>query len=355
MPALTSAFEAPFQRAKLSRYDARRALGATMRRRKFLGVLGSAVAWPVAALAQQSKRIAILMLGAEEDSEWRARVTAFQAELARRGWTVGRNVSLDIRWRVADPERAKAEAVDALRLHPDVLLANSVSAARAAQQATQTVPVVFTAVSEPIGLGLVASLARPAGNITGFSNLEPSVGSKWLELLKEVAPGTKRVTFMFNPSSTRIAPQFYQAIEAAAPKFAVETSSSEVRDRAQIETALTTLGGQSNGGLICPPDTFLAFHHKFVADLTTQFRVPSIYPFKYYAADGGLMTYGPDQIDQFKQAAGYVDRILRGEKPGDLPVQQPSKFELVLNLRTARAIGIEVPLQLQQRADEVIE
>ncbi|MFZ1088138.1 MAG: ABC transporter substrate-binding protein [Xanthobacteraceae bacterium] len=212
-----------------------------------------------------------------------------------------------------------------------------------------------SAVSEPVAQGFIASLAHPGGNITGFTNLEPSLGGKWLELLKEIAPNVTHVAFMFNPASSPVTPQFYRSVEAAAPKFAVETVIAPVHEPAEIEAVLTRLGREPGGGLILPPDTFLSFHYKLIANLTARHRLPSINPFGYYAAAGGLLAYGPNIPDEFRRAAEYVDRIFRAEKPGDLPVQQPIKFELVINLKIAKAIGLNVPQTLLVAADEVIE
>jgi ABC-type uncharacterized transport system substrate-binding protein len=264
-------------------------------------------------------------------------------------------VQIDYRWGVSGPERAQAAIGELLTLAPDLILSHSVSATRAAQQATRTVPIVFTAVSEPMALGFVASLARPGGNITGFSNLEPSVGGKWLELLKEIAPHTNRVAIMFNPSSTGIAAQFVRAARSAAPTFAIDIVEAKIRLASDIEPVLAKLKDHSGTALLVLPDTFLAFHYKLIVELAARYSLPAIYAFRYYAAAGGLVSYGPDISDQFRRAASYVDRILRGEKAGELPVQQPVKFEFVINLKSARALGLSIPLHLQQIADEVIE
>ena len=330
-----------------------------MKRREFITLLGgAAAAWPLAARAQQPdrvRRIGVLMVLAESDSQSQRRITAFQEGLEKLGWTVGRNLAIDYRWGVSDPEAARATTSELLSLAPDLILANAISALRGAQQATHTVPIVFTGVSEPVAQGFVASLARPGGNTTGFTNLEPSVGGKWVELLKDIAPRVTRVAVMFNPASTSIAAQFVDSVEEAAVKFGLETVEARVHAFAEIEAVLTRLGSAPGVGLILPPDTFTGFHHKAIVELAARYRLPAIYPFGYFAAAGGLVSYGPDVTDQFRRAATYVDRIFRGEMPGDLPVQQPTKFEFVINLRAAKALGLTVPDKLVVAADEVIE
>jgi putative ABC transport system substrate-binding protein len=278
----------------------------------------------------------------------------FQQGLSNLGWTVGSNLAIDYRWGVSSDERAQAAAAQLLSFAPDLILANAVSAARAAQQATRTVPIVFTGVSEPVALGLVASLARPGGNTTGFTNLAPSVSGKWMELLKEIAPGVARVALIFNPASPSSA-QFMPPAQAAGAKLGLETAEVHVHDAAEIETMLAGLGREPGVGLIFLPDTFTGFHRQLIVDLAARYRLPAIFPFGFFAAAGGLLSYGPDVTDQFRRSVTYVDRILRGETPGDLPVQQPTKFELVINLKAVKALGLEVPAMLLARADAVIE
>jgi putative ABC transport system substrate-binding protein len=330
-----------------------------MRRRDFITLLGgAAVAWPLTTHAQQAervRRIGVLIVLSENDSQSQGRITAFQQGLEKLGWTVGRNLAIDYRWGVSDPERARAATAELLSLAPDLILANALSAARGAQQATRTVPIVFTGVSEPVAQGLVASLARPGGNTTGFTNLEPSVGGKWLELLKEIAPRVTRVAVIFNPASASIAAQFVRSVESAGVKLGLETVEARVHELAEIEAVVTRLGREPGVGLIFPPDTFTGFHHKLIVELAARYRLPAIYPFQYFAAAGGLVSYGSDVTDQFRRAASYVDRIFRGEKPADLPVQQPTKFEFVINLKTAASLGLSVPQTLLVAADEVIE
>jgi putative ABC transport system substrate-binding protein len=338
-----------------------------MRRRRFLTLVGgAAAAWPMAARAQQSERIrliGVLMGGAETDLESPARVKAFEETLARLGWMVGRNLRIEYRWTKADVERTRAQSVELLRMAPDVVLADGGTRAIALLRASRTVPIVFVFAGDPVLLGMVQSYSRPGGNATGFSTYEPTIGPKFLQLLKEMVPQLKRVAIMFDPatsSTSLIAAPGYsqsmaQAIEAAAPQFAVEVIPGQIRDVAAIELLVTKLGGEPGTGLVVLPDSYTTVHRKLILDLLARHRLPAIYGFRYFAADGGLIAYGVDAIDPFRQAAGYVDRILKGEKPADLPVQAPTKYELVINLKTAKALGLEVPPTLLARADEVIE
>jgi ABC-type uncharacterized transport system substrate-binding protein len=327
-------------------------------RRSFITLLGGAVAWPLAARAQQGERVrrigVLITLGAD-DPEAQRRAMALEQGLEKLGWTIGRNLHVDYRWGASDNERARAGAAELLKLAPELILANSPPAVRAVQQTAAPIPIVFVGVSEPVRLGLVSSLARPGGNTTGFTNLKPSLGDKWLELLREIAPGVKRVAFMFDPTLTPITPLFFRSVESAAPKLAVESVLAHVQSVVEIEAAMSKLGREPGGGLIVPPNAFTAANHRQIVALALQNRLPSIFAFQYFAAAGGLISYGPDLVDQFRRAASYVDRILRGEPPGDLPVEQPSKFELVINLKTAKTLGLDVPPTLLARADEVIE
>jgi putative ABC transport system substrate-binding protein len=331
-----------------------------MRRREFIAFLGSSLAgWPLAARVRQGermRRVAVLMVSAENDPQSRGRVIAFEQGLERLGWTIGRNLQIDYRWGISDDEHATAAAADLLKLAPDLILASAPPALRAAQQATRALPIVFTAISEPVASGFVASLARPGGNTTGFSSLEPTLGAKWLELLKEIAPRVSRVAVMRNPaSSPTFASQFVRSAETAAAKLAVESVEAPVHEPADIDAAITKFAGEPGGGLIVLPDAFLSIHQRRIVELAFRDRLPAIYPFRYFAAAGGLVSYGPDVAAQFAAAAAYVDRIFRGAKPADLPIQQPTKFELAINLKTAKALGLEVPPSLLVRADEVIE
>jgi putative ABC transport system substrate-binding protein len=284
----------------------------------------------------------------------RDRAEVFEQSLAKLGWTVGRNLAIDYRWAVSDLGKARLAVGQIMRLTPSVILANGGPALTAAQQATSTVPIVFIGVSEPVEHGFVASLSHPGGNTTGFANLEATIAGKWLELFREIVPGTTRISIMFNPASS-FAEQFFRAAEAASQRLAIEVVALRVRSAAEIDATVGTLSRESNAGLLLPPDGFTTAYHREIIDLTTSRHLPAMAGVKPFAAQGGLMSYGRDVLDTYRRAAGYIDRILRGEKPADLPVQNPIKFELVINLKTAKALGLNVPDSLFARADEVIE
>jgi putative ABC transport system substrate-binding protein len=325
-------------------------------RREVITLLGgAAAAWPHKARAQREgvRWIGVLLIW-NDDHLGRRLTTLFEQTLGELGWTVGRNLAIDYRWGVTDLEKARPAVAQILRLSPEVIVTNGGPALTAAQQAASAVPIVFTAVSEPVERGFVASLANPGGNTTGFTNLETSMGGKWLELLKEIAPQVTRFVAMFNPASS-FAVRFFGSTEAAAAKLAVEVSAFHVRDAAEIEAALTTLGRETDVALMLPPDGFTPAHRKQILDLAARYRLPLIAQNRPFVIDGGLMCYGPDPFDAFRHAASYVHRILRGEKPRDLPVQNPGKFELIINRNTANALGLDVPPTLLARADEVIE
>jgi putative tryptophan/tyrosine transport system substrate-binding protein len=266
----------------------------------------------------------------------------------------GRNIRIDYRWADGDPDRIRAYAAEIVGLGPDVILCASTPVLAAVRKETQTIPIVFTGVSDPVGVGFVASLARPGGNLTGFANFEPEMGGKWLQELKEVAPSVNRVAFILNRQNASWA-SLFRAIEAVAPTFGVTASAVDVRAATEIERAITAFGGQSNGGLIVQPDGITSAHRQLIIDLAAKHALPAVYPFRFFVTDGGLMAYGINIVDQFRRAASYIDRILRGAKPADLPVQAPTKFELVINLKTARALGLNIPESFLVRADEVIE
>jgi putative ABC transport system substrate-binding protein len=334
--------------------------GANMRRREFIAGLGGAgvIARPAGIYAQssQAKRIGVLILYSQSDPQSQRCVTAFENGMKELGWLVGRNLQIDYRFGISSPALAQAGASALLNPPPDLILAHGTSAVQAAQQATHTIPIIFTGVSEPASLGVVAGIARPGGNTTGFSNLEPSVGGKWFELLIEVAPVVKRVAVLFNPVSAPVAgPLFYNSIETAAQKHLVETVMAPVRDAAEIEAVVTRQGNQLGGGMIALPDPFLSSHNKQITALAAANRLPTTYPFGFYVVAGGLISYGPDIPDEFRRAAAYADRIFKGERAGNLPVQQPIKFNLAINLKTAHALGITISPALLARADEVIE
>ena len=327
-----------------------------VRRREFIFTLGgAAAAWPLAAHAQQGERmqrIGVLMNLAADDAEGQGRVAAFLQGLQQLGWTDGRNVRIDYRWAAGDAGRFHRYAEELLALAPDVILASATPSVQALQQATRTVPIVFAQVSDPVGLGLVASLARPGGNITGFTPSEFGFGAKWLELLKEIAPRVTRVAVL---RDLTIGPAYLSAIQTVAPSFNVELSVVGVRDASEIERSVTAFARSSNGGLIVTASTSALVYRNLITMLAARHGLPAVYAFRYMVTAGGLISYGPDPIDLFRHAAGYIDRILKGEKPADLPVQGPTRYELAINLKTAKALGLEIPPTLLARADEVIE
>ncbi len=328
-----------------------------MRRREFITLLGGAAAtWPLPVRAQQPggvRRIGVLMHLVADDLEGQARFTAFMQALAQLGWTDGRNVRIDTLWGANDADRRRY-AGELVALVPDVILASATPATLALQQATRTMPIVFANVADPVGAGIVESLARPGGNVTGFALFEYSLSVKWLELLKEIAPRVTRAAVIRDAANPAAIGQF-GVIQSAAPSFGVELSPVVARDSGDIERAVTALARSPNSGLIVLGSALGAFQSDLIVMLAAQHRLPAVYPFRYFVIGGGLISYGPNSIDQYRQAAGYVDRILKGEKPADLPVQAPTKYELVINLKTAKALGLEIPPMLLARADEVIE
>ena len=328
-----------------------------VKRREFITLLGgAAAAWPLAARAQQPermRRIGVLITFPANDLEGRTRLTAFSQALQQLGWTDGRNVRIDTRWGTlnADVHKLAAELVE---FAPDVILTSSSVATAAMLQATRTIPIVFTIVADPVGAGYVDNLARPGGNATGFTIYEYSMSGKWLELLKAIAPGLTRAMVLRDPAVAS-GPGQFAAIQAVAPSLGVELRPVDVRDAGEVERAITAFGQNANSGLIVTGSTGAAVHRELIFALAARQRLPAIYNSRFWTAAGGLMSYGPDFLDQFRRAAGYVDRILKGEKPADLPVQAPTKYELVINLKTAKALGLEMPPSLLARADEVIE
>ena len=327
--------------------------------REFITLIGGAAAvWPLAARAQQPpdrvRRIGVLMNLAADDPVSQARMNAFVQALQQSGWTDGVNVRIDTRWAAADPERFRRYATELVALAPDVILAYTSPSVAAVQQASHAVPIVFANVTDPVGQGFVESLARPGGNTTGFSVYEYGIGPKWLELLKEVAPGVQRVAVL-RDAALVAGGGLLGAIQGVAPSFGVEVSPLGVRDASEIERGITGFADRSNGGLIVLASPLTAFHREPIIALAAKHRLPAVYPFRYFVGAGGLVSYGADATDLYRRAAGYVDRILKGEKPADLPVQAPTKYELVINLKTAKALGIDVPPTLLARADEVIE
>ena len=327
-----------------------------MRRREFLGVLGGSAAWPLVARAQQPDRMrrigAFVSLGAG-DAEGRARLTAFVQGLKELGWTDGGNVRIDTRWSAGDAERNRTHAAELVALAPDVILASGGTVVGLLQQATRTVPIVFTQVGDPVGAGFVETLARPGGNVTGFMNLEYGISANWLEQLKQIAPHLTRAAVLRDPTLIAGIGQL-GAIQSVAPSFGVELRPVNVRDAGEIERAVAGFARESNSGLIVLSGALAVGHRELITTLALRNRLPAVYPARSFVASGGLISYGPDSVDPHRRAAGYVDRILRGEKPADLPVQAPTKFELIINLKTAKALGLEIP-PLLTRADEVIE
>ncbi len=329
-----------------------------MRRRAFIALLGgAAAAWPLAARAQQAdrvRRIGVVVSVAADDPEGQARVAAFLQGLQELGWTEGRNMRIDIRWGAGDADLVRRYAAELVALAPDVILASGGSTIGPLLQASRTVPIVFTHTTDPVGGGFVDSLARPGGNATGFTNFEFGISGKWLELLKQIAPSVTRVAVIRDPVQASGGGQL-GAIQGAAPSFGVELSPVGVRDAGEIERAVTAFARGSNGGLIVTSSGLANVHRELIITLAARHRLPAVYPSRFFVTGGGLISYGPDRADHSRLAAGYVDRILKGEKPADLPVQAPTKYELVINLKTAKALGLDLPASVLARADEVIE
>jgi putative ABC transport system substrate-binding protein len=329
-----------------------------MKRREFITLLGGAAAWPFAARAQPSgrmRRIGMLAHLPSDDADAQSCNAALLQGLQELGWAVGRNVRIDYRWGASnfDPERMRKGAVELVALAPDVVVATTVPIVLALQQVSRTVPIVFAAAIDPVGASLVASLARPGGNITGFLSFEYGISAKWLELLKEISPGVKRVAVLREPTVAGIGQ--LAAMQTAAPSFEVELQPIDARDVGEFERVLADFAGAPNGGLIVPLSTSSETHRTRIIALAERHRLPAVYPSRLFVTSGGLTAYGPDTIDLYRRAAGYVDRILKGEKPADLPVQAPTKYETIINLKTAKALGLDVPDSLLARADEVIE
>ena len=331
-----------------------------MKRREFITLLGgTAVAWPLAARAQQPERmrlIGVLMGYAESDSEAQAQIAAFRDGLQKLGWIEGRNTRIDTRW--ATPTNAAAMqrfAVELVALQPEVILASTTPTTTALLQQTRTIPIVFATVGDPIGSGFVASFPRPGGNVTGFVTIEGSLGGKWLELLKEIAPHVNRVAFLLNPATATYAEFYLNAFKAAAASVAVEAIAAPVHDRSEFDTVIAAQAREPNSGLIVLADAFTVAHRVEITSLAARYRLPAIYPFRLFVEVGGLLSYGVDLTDNFRRAATYIDRILKGEKPSELPVQAPTKYELIINLKTAKALGLTVPHNLLVLAEEVIE
>ena len=331
-----------------------------MRRREFISLLGSAaIAWPLAARAQQPervRRIGVLMGYPENDLEGTAFFAAFREGLDRLGWVEDRNTRFDTRWATADDAEARQRfAKELVALRPDLILSNNTPTTAALLQQTRAIPIVFATVSDPVGSGFVTSLARPGGNVTGFQTAVGSLAGKWLELLKEIAPSVSRVAFLFSRATASYAEAYLNPFKAAAASLAVEAIAAPVRDISELESVVAAQARAPSGGLIVMPDSFTDVHRAEITSLAARYSLPAVYPRRIFAELGGLLSYGVDQFDNYRRAASYVDRILKGERPSELPVQAPIKFELVINLKAAKALGLDVPVHLQQRADEVIE
>jgi putative tryptophan/tyrosine transport system substrate-binding protein len=326
-----------------------------MKRREFMILLGGAAAWPLAARAQQPdrvRRVGVLM-GIADDPEGQARVMVFKQALHALGWREGRNVQFIYRWSAGDVVHARQFAKELLDLRSDVILANSTPIAIAVRDVTRTTPTVFVQVSDPVTAGVVQSLARPGSNLTGFTNFGPSIASKWLELVKRVAPNITQVAYLFNPNT---APLVYaRAVETAAPVLSLKAFAAAVHDADEMEDVIEQFARASDGALLVLPDLFTATNRQSIVAIAARHRLPAVYPFRYFVASGGLVSYGIELLETYRRAASYVDRILKGEKPADLPVQQPTKYETVINLKTTRALGLDVPPTLLARADQVIE
>ena len=330
-----------------------------MRRREFVGLCGAlAATWPIALRAQQGervRRIGVLMASTLDDPESRARIAAFQQSLQQLGWIDGRNVSIDTRWATTNPDDIRRHAAELAALTPDVILAGTGTATVAPLlQATRTVPIVFALVIDPVGAGFVDSLARPGGNATGFTVFEYGMSGKWLELLKQLSPAVTRAAVLRDPTIASGIGQF-AAVQAVAPSLGVDLSAVDVRDAGEIERAITAFARSSNGGLIVTANALATRHRELIITLAAQHRLPAVYPYRRFVDDGGLVSYGPDFVDQYRQAAGYIDRVLKGEKPAEMPVQAPIKYGIVINLKTIKSLGLTVPPAVLARADEAIE
>lgn len=331
-----------------------------MRRRELIGLVGgAAVAWPLAARAQQPermRRIGVLMAHPESDPEFQDYVTAFRDGLRKLGWIEGQNIHLDFRWgALDDAEVRQRSAKELIALQPDLIVSQNTPPTATMLQQTHTIPVIFVIVADPVGSGFVKSLPRPGGNATGFTIMEPSIAGKWVELLKELSPQVSRAALLFNPATTPYAEIYVKPFKSAASSLGLNATSAVVHDTAELETVIAAQAREPNSGLVVMPDGFLNVHRTQLIALAARHRLPTVYPWRFFAEEGGLLSYGSEMRDEFRDAASYVDRILKGEKPTDLPVQAPAKYELTLNMATAKALGLNVSQQFQQLADRIIE
>jgi putative ABC transport system substrate-binding protein len=328
-----------------------------MRRREFITLVASAAAWPVARAQQPNRmrRIGVLMAFTENDQQGIARVAAFRDGLQKLGWAQGRNIHVDTRWAGANTKTINRFAKELVALQPDLILSNSTPTTLALLQQTRTIPIIFAVVSDPIGSGFVANFARPGGNVSGLTSIEPTMAGKWVELLKKVAPQVARVAILFNPTTATYAEYFLNPFKSAAAFFGVEPIVAPIRDGSELGPVFAAQARAPNSGLAVMTDSFTSVHRAEITSLAAQYRLPAIYPYRFFVKIGGLLSYGNDLVDNFRRAAAYADRILKGSKPSELPVQAPVKFEMAINLKTARALGLAVPPALIARADEVIE
>jgi putative ABC transport system substrate-binding protein len=329
-----------------------------MKRREFITLIGGAAAWPLAAWAQQPDRlhrIAVLMSGAEDDSETQARIKAFRQGLEALGWAEGRNIQIDYRFAAGDASRIQMQVGELVTAAPELIVANSSPVVSALKRATRTIPIVFTVVNDPVGQGFVASLAHPAGNITGFSFMDFALLGKMLELLKEIAPSVRRTTLLYNPATAPYFADFLRELAVISPKVATEMTAALVQDQAAVEATVAATAREPGGALMVAGDPWMVTNRALIISLAERYQMPALYSVRQSVKEGGLMSYGPDTADSFRRSASYVDRILKGAMPADLPVQMPTKYELVINLKTAKALGLTVPLIMQMTADEVIE
>jgi putative tryptophan/tyrosine transport system substrate-binding protein len=327
-----------------------------MQRREFITLVGgAAAAWPLAARAQRSSKIGVLSGLPENDPEGHARIAAFQEALEKLGWKEGRNIRFDVRWATPEIKTIQRLAEELVALQPDLIVTQNTPGTAAILQQTRAIPVIFVNIVDPVGSGLVANFLRPGGNVTGFVSLESTIVGKWLELLKGIAPRVARVAVLFNPATASFAEYYLTPFKVAVRSFAVEAIAAPVRDLDALETTIADLGGKPNSGLIVMPDSFLITHRAVVTSLAARHRVPAVYPYRHFTEVGGLLSYGNDQLDNYRRAASYADRILKGEKPSELPVQAPVKFEMTINLNTAKMLNLEMPPDIVALADEVIE
>src|SRR5215471_5447577 len=329
-----------------------------MRRREFITLLGGTAAWPFAARAQQAERVrrlGVLMAVSETDADARKGIGVLQERLQELGWKDGNNIRIDYRWGNGNPDRIEGLAKELVDLQPDILIGHSTPSAKGLLKQTHSIPIVFLTVTDPLGQGLVSSLSHPGGNITGFSVFEVSLGTKWLEILKQIVPGVRRVTAMFNPETAPYYGLYLQSIDAGTSLLGIESIPIQVHSEVDIENVIRRVGTEPDSGLFVLPDSHNIVHRKQIIELTAQYRLPAIYYFRYFATDGGLISYGPDEVDLFRRTAGYVDQILKGARTSDLPVQQPTKFELIINLTTAKALGLTIPPGVLSIADDLVE